>query len=245
MCEGNSMNTIRDRDDLLTVLRPNTDRLWPAEQRDACLAHILANADAGAPAPVRASRLPRRTALVALTSLGVLGAAVGMAGAAGRLPELFTRPFSSWQQDVGVDPQTAVRVARIPGPDKLVLTVWVAKGSNGIVCVASGFESEQSAQSAAPTSFNANGATCAPAGRKAAFGEGMAINATERWHTFDTGAGDEVRAEVLLPDGTTLPVARVEGYFLGWYPTAHSGDAPQLIAFDAAGRSIRLPLRYL
>jgi hypothetical protein len=239
------MNASRDRYDVLIALRPNTsmDGLWPSAQRDACLDRVLG--DATAPTPTRPARLRRRTALVLLTSLGVLAAAVGAAGAAGRLPESFTRPFSSWKQDVGVDPQTAVRVAQIPGPDASVFTVWTARGRNGVVCIASGFESEQSTRSPAPTQFNANGATCEPAGRTAAFGDGLAINANERCHTFDVSAGDKIRAEVRLADGTVLPTAHAEGHFLGWYPSSHTAAAPELIAYDAAERPTSLPLRYL
>jgi hypothetical protein len=239
------MNPTQDPYDLLTSLRPNrsVDDAWPPEQRDACLDRVLADSPAFvAPRP---PRLRRRTAVVLLAAIGLFAAGSGVAAAGGRLPEWFTRPFSSWKHDVGVDPQTVVRVAGIPGPDGSVFTVWTARGANGVVCVASGFESRQSASSAVPTHFDANGATCAPAGRTTAFGDGLAINADQRRHTFDVGAGDKVRAEVHLGDGTVLPVAHVEGYFLGWYPSAHTGTAPELVAYDAAGRPATLPLRYL
>ncbi|GAA4588389.1 hypothetical protein BJY16_008546 [Actinoplanes octamycinicus] len=228
-----------DRYELLTALRPaeaSLDRQWPEADRDVCLARVLATEP---DAPPARRRLRRRAVIVSLAGLGIFAAGIGVAGAAGRLPESFTRAFGSWQRDVGVDPQRLERRAGVPGPDGTVFTVWVATGDNGITCVATAFETPGQPQRSDP-----NGATCAPSGRSAAFGDGLAINGDARAHTFDTTAGDNVRAEVHLGDRTVLPTILVEGRFFGWYPSTRVG-APELVAYDAAGRVSRLPLKYL
>ncbi len=241
------MTTSRDPLVTLTALRPHAavDQALLAISRTATYEAVTATTRSATEATSRRRRAPRVVAIALLAGLGV-AAGIGAAGATGLLPDAFIRNYASWRQDTGVDPATATRVAAAPGPDGTIFTIWIAKGPNGSVCIAPLFETADSAKSPQPSAFHDNGSTCQPPERHESFGASSGINADDKNHTYNVSAGDTARAALRLHDGTVLPAIRVEGNYLGWYPTAHGQTAPVLTAYDIAGNVVaRLQLKYL
>jgi hypothetical protein len=232
--------------DRVTALRPRTsiDQRWPAPQRDAVLEQVLSRVRS---APIVAERARRggwplslrRSMLVVVAILGIAGASVGVAGAAGRLPDSFTRQVSGWMTDYSVDPQTAVRAGSVPGPDATVFTVWTAKGPNGSMCLTGGFESAQSAQTRAPNSFEGDGSTCfKPRRQRALFGETTSVAGDGHVYTFRVDAGSTARAQLRLADGRLLQTVLAQGQYLGWYSHQAGTPDPTLIAYDTSGKPV-------
>lgn len=232
------MNNHRDPIAVVEKLRPVTtvDTHWPVEARDAALHRLLATADS----PPRRSRR-RRVLLTAALTAGLVASGAGVAGAAGLLPESFTKPLSFWTTETGgaVDVQTARRVAQAPGPDGKVLSVWSAKGKNGATCIAPLFEPPGDLDRPAPTNFTLAGGQCTSANpRTEPFGNGGGSADARGIHTMWATVGNAVRAELRFADGTVRPVLEAEGLFFFWYLADAHVDPPTLVGFDAAGNVV-------
>jgi hypothetical protein len=224
---------------ILEKLRPVSvvDERWPAEAREAALERLLREAaTAPAPAPRRPGR--RRLLLTAALTTGIVAAGAGVATASGLLPDSFTGPLSFWtsETDGAVDVQTARRVAQGPGPDGTVLSVWSGRGANGTVCVSPMFEAPGPIDRPAPKDFRLAGGQCnRPDMRPEPFG-GMGGSATaEGLYTTWASAGDAVRADLRLADGSVRPTIFAEGLFFFWYKAEPGVAPPTLVGYDAAG----------
>ncbi|MGC4765233.1 hypothetical protein ACLQ20_20485 [Micromonospora sp. DT46] len=235
----------KDRDMMIVVekLRPVTavDDRWPASTREAALAHLLVNIAGDLPeAPPRSHR--RRVVFTAALAAGLVASGASIAVAGGLLPESFTKPLSFWATETGgaVDVQTARRVAQAPGPDGTVLSVWSAKGQDGTTCIAPLFEPPGDLDRPAPTSFKLAGGQCTgaadrgtePLSTMGGSEDGGGI------HTMWAAAGDAVRAELRLPDGSVRLAVRAEDVFFFWYLANESVDPPVLVGYDAAGKVV-------
>ena len=230
----------RDTMTIIEKLRPVTtvDDRWPAPARDSAMDRILIAATASPPLPPRRSRR-RRLLLITAVTAGLVTSSAGIAGAAGLLPESFTKPLSFWTSETGgaVDVQTARRVAQAPGPDGKVLSVWSATGKDGTVCIAPLFESPGNLDRPAPTDFKLAGGQCVPVNQgMESFGNGGGSADMRGIHTMWFTAGNAVRADLRLPDGTVRRAVRAEGMFFVWYFASDSVKPPTLVGYDAAGR---------
>ena len=237
------MTNHRDAMTIIEKLRPvsTVDDRWPTSARDSALERILLAATDSPPLQPRRSRR-RRLLLIAAVTAGLVTSSAGIAGAAGLLPESFTKPLSFWTNETGgaVDVQTARRVAQAPGPDGKVLSVWSATGKDGTVCVAPLFESPGDLDRPAPTDFKLAGGQCAsPDPSMVSFGDGGGSADKRGIHTMWFAAGNAVRADLRLPDGTVRPAVRAEGMFFLWYFASDSVTAPTLVGYDAAGNIVR------
>ncbi|MEJ3743049.1 hypothetical protein WEI85_07170 [Actinomycetes bacterium KLBMP 9797] len=231
----------------LEKLRPATtvDNLWPAPARDAALERLLATAASPQQLAPRPRRGRRVLATAALT-LGLVASGVGVAGAAGVLPESFTRELSFWASETkgGVDVGNARRVAQTPGPDGTVLSLWAASGTDGTTCVSALFEPPGPLDRPAPSDFRGTGGHCTrPQDRQRGlrFGSGGGSSTPSGVHTWIVAAGDAVRAELRLATGSTRPVPSAEGVFFFWYLADEHTDPPVLAGYDAAGRAVQGP----
>jgi hypothetical protein len=224
---------------ILDALRPRTtvEQLWPSGNRDAAYQAIIATDPAAeVVVPRRPSHRTRRLATVAALSVLAVPGGLGVASAAGILPESFVGNYRLWQQDTGVDPATMTRAGTAPGPDGTVFTVWTAKNpSNDYLCIAPVFESAASAAAPAPSVFEESGNGCQVLDLKMAFGENKWITSANGRHTFAVTAGDSTRAALRLHDGSVRPVIRVEGNYVGWFDLPTGQPTPVLIAYDDAG----------
>ncbi|MFM1723169.1 hypothetical protein ABEU20_001730 [Rhodococcus sp. PAM 2766] len=221
----------------LERMRPDDDALWPADQRAAVCARVMADVSAP-PAPRRRSR---RVASVVTVAALVVAGGVGAAAASGVMPKAFTDTFYYWRDrapgETPVDPAVAKRIGSIPGPDGTVFTVLVAHGTDGERCVAPVFETAASAAMPGPSEFSGTIDRCRRKTDTAAFGEGAgtwivgAIGAgadtDERLnaHYFDAAAGAAVRADLRTSTGQVLPTVFAEGSFFGWYPIPSLGSS--------------------
>ena len=191
----------------------------------------------GAVVPLRRRRHGTRAALVggvAALLLPVTG--LGVAAATGNLPvglSLF-----------GLHDEAAVvgteRLGSIPGPDGGRFELWVATRADGSRCLLDGREGDSSPGA---TLDGGGGGMClagdGAAGGAHPFGD-MVSTSREPGRDvveFQVGAGDAVRAEVTLPDGTRLPTVVGEGMVFGWFPADVSGEVT-VTGYDAAGREV-------
>jgi hypothetical protein len=235
------MTNHRDTIAVVEKLRPVTavDDRWPASAREAALHRLLATAGSPPQRPGRSRR--RRVLLTAALTAGLVTSGAGIATAAGLLPESFTKPLSFWATETGgaVDAQTARRVAQGPGPDGKVLSVWSAKGKNGVTCIAPLFESPGELDRPAPTNFTLAGGQCTGADpRTEPIGNGGGSADARGIHAMWVTAGNAVRAELRLPDGTVRPAVHAEGMFFYWYLANDHVDPPTLVGYDAAGNIV-------
>ena len=192
------------------------------------------------PSDIRASRTRRRRRLLAagLVTAGVLGvptAAVAMRA----LPGSVSEAFSYWSDDptIGVNADTATRVATGPGPDGTTFTVIDASNDTGLTCLAPLFETPKSAAEPAPTRFAESGSACfSTEQERGAFGVYGSVQGDDLV-TFQRSAGDAVRAELRLPDGTARPALLVRGYLFGWYASTGS-EEPALVGYAADGTKV-------
>ncbi|MEW2376584.1 hypothetical protein AB0883_10835 [Micromonospora sp. NPDC047812] len=233
------MTTERDTMIIVEKLRPVTtiEDHWPASARKAALERLLIATAAEPPeAPQRSRR--RRVVLTAALTAGLVVSGASVAAAGGLLPESFTKPLSFWATETGgvVDVQTARRVAQAPGPDGTVLTVWSAKGQGGTTCIAPMFEPPGDLDRPAPTSFTLAGGQCADGDQgKESFSSMGGSADGQGIHTMWTTAGNAVRAELRLPDGTVRSAVRAEDLFFFWYLANENVDPPVLVGYSAAG----------
>lgn len=232
-----------NRDVLTTLesLSPATsvETAWPSSAREAALERIL-TAAAESPPVTR-----RRRAIIATVLTAVLiPVAVGAAAAGGVLPQSFTQHLSFWRSQGGVDPGTARRVVQVPGPDGEVLSVWAATGPDGTTCVSPLFEAPGELTRPAPADVDLTGGTCQPMNAPHdPFGD-VSGGANDRGiHVMYGAAGEAVRAELRLTDGTVRPAASAEGMFFFWYLADRRVDSPVLVGYTADGRVLkkRLP----
>lgn len=232
------MSTARDPVTILSALRPRTtvDEVWPSAARDATLERVLLERTSGAtPAPARSPSPIRRLLVGGLAGVAVLAGGLGVAGAAGALPQSFVDSFAFWAEDRGVDLATAERVATAPGPDGLVFTVVrMTGGPDGTVCVTPMFETAGSLSGPVPSVFDDGGGSCGPVRTPEPFGSNQGVNASEDTHVYWVAAGTAVRAELRLPDGSVYPAVRVDDGFYGWFPTGSAGE-PVLTGYGDDG----------
>ncbi|MGY2065268.1 hypothetical protein [Blastococcus sp. SYSU DS0619] len=232
------MSPDRDPVTTLSALRPRTSvgELWAPAARDATLERVLLERGSPeAPAPARSPSPIRRLLLGGLAGAAVLAGGLGVAGAAGVLPQDFVDTFAFWAEDSGVDLATAERVGSAPGPDGLVFTVVrMTGGPNGVVCLAPLFETAGSLSGPVPSVFEDGGGACRPGSPVEAFGTNQGVNASEDTHVYWVAAGNAVRAELRLPDGVVYPTLLVDGGFYGWFPTGSEGE-PVLTGYAADG----------
>jgi hypothetical protein len=179
-------------------------------------------------------------ALVAALAAALVGSATGIAGAAGLLPESFTGPLAFWERETngGIDVQTARRVAQAPGPDGTVLSVWSARAADNTTCIAPMFEAPGPLDRPPPADFDLAGGQCSAAVSTVPFGTLGGSTDGRRTHTMWATAGQAVRAEVRMPDGSTRSALRAEGMFFLWYVADAHTPAPVLVGYDGAGRTI-------
>lgn len=236
------MTNHRDVVTVVEKLRPVTtveDR-WPASARHAALERLLIAAADSSPEPSRPSR-GRRVLLTTGLTVALVSSGAGIAAATGHLPESFTRSLSFWatETDGTVDVQTARRVAQAPGPDGKVLSVWSAKGRDGRTCIAPLFEAPGALDRPAPANFTLAGGQCANANpRPEPFGNGGGSADDRGIHTMWVTAGNAVRGELRLSDGTVRPALYAEGMFFIWYLASENVDPPVLVGYDAAGNVV-------
>jgi hypothetical protein len=227
---------------ILEKLRPVTavDEQWSVDARQAALERLLLEAAAEpAPAPRRPGR--RRLLLTAAFTSGIVAAGAGVATASGLLPDSFTGSLSFWtsETDGAVDVQTARRVAQGPGPDGTVLSVWSGRSANGAVCVSPMFEAPGPVDRPAPKDFRLAGGQCNPADmRSEPFGNMGGSSTPDGLHTTWASAGDAVRADLRLADGSVRPALFAEGMFFFWYRTEAGVALPTLVGYDAAGKKV-------
>ncbi|PTR25784.1 hypothetical protein C8K36_106218 [Rhodococcus sp. OK519] len=225
----------------LEAMRPDSDALWPEDLRAAACARIIA-ADAEPTTPRARSR---RAATVVTVAALVATAGVGAAAASGMMPQAFTDHFSHWRDALGpgtapVDPAAAQRVGTVPGgPDGLVFSVLVAHGAGDQRCLASVFESPESATQPGPSEFTDLGSRCrqGPEGFgdlgdgagyfPLAFGDGGGGEIGPNAVTFDAAAGQAVRAEIRTSTGQVLPMVLADGSFFGWFPMPATPSSPR------------------
>ncbi|WBB51189.1 hypothetical protein O3597_12265 [Verrucosispora sp. WMMA2044] len=231
------MTDKRDLIHTLEKLRPGTTVTdqWPTTAREAALDRLL-NA---LPPPVRRTR-DRRMLLTAALTVGFVASGAGVAAAGGLLPESFTGPLSFWSTETKdtVNAQQARRVAQMPGPDGLVLSVWSATAPDGTTCIAPLFEPPGDLDRPAPVNFTLAGGQCARPEDSEPFASTSASTDENDRHTMWANAGNAARAELLLSDGTVRPAILTEGLFVFWYVANRTIDPPTLVGYDATGTVI-------
>jgi hypothetical protein len=224
---------------ILENLRPTStvDKAWPESDREAALERVLAYS---APPLAAPSRRRRRVLFTTAVTAALLATGAGVATASGVLPESFTQHLSFWTSETngGVDVDTARRVAQAPGPDGNMLTVWAATGANGTTCVSPMFEAPGDLDRPAPADAPSAGGQCTPVDTQATFGDLGASANDHGIHTVWGAAGEAVRAELRLADGTVRPALPAEGMYFYWYLANETVEAPVLVGYDAAGKVI-------
>lgn len=232
------MSTDRHIMRTLAALRPRTtvDDAWPSAAREAAYERILTEREMSGPVPpLRQRSSARRIAAGGIATGVVFSAGLGVAGATGVLPEKFFDTFAFWAEEDGVDLATAERVATVPGPDGLLFTVVsMTGGPDDTVCIAPMFETPESASGPVPSAFDGGGGTCGPASSTEPFGSNQGVGADADEHMYSAPAGEAVRAELRLPDGSVYPAVLADGWFYGWFPTDSAGD-PVLTGYAADG----------
>ncbi|MCA1005707.1 hypothetical protein LCL87_08260 [Rhodococcus hoagii] len=223
----------------LEAMRPDHDALWSEDLRAAACARIMAT-DVEPTAPRARSR--RTTTVVAVAALVAAGG-VAACTATGLTPQTFADHFAHWRDDpapgwASADPAAAQRIGSLPGPDGTVFSVLVARGTGDQRCLASVFESPESAAQPGPSEFTDLGSRCrrGPEGFgdlgdgagyfPVEFGAGggeILPNAV----TFDAAAGQAVRADIRLSTGQVLPMVLADGSFFGWYPLPSTPGSPR------------------
>ena len=124
-----------------------------------------------------------------------------------------------------------------------MLTVWSATGTDGTTCVSALFEAPGALDRPAPADFRSAGGQCSPANPAEPFGSLGGSSTAEGVHTMWATAGDAVRAELRLPDGTTRPALSAAGLFFCWYTAGPGAPAPVLVGYDSVGGEVgRTPL---
>lgn len=182
----------------------------------------------------------RRVLLVSALVAALLVAGTGIAGAAGLLPDSFTRPLAFWSHETQgqIDVQNARRIAQEPGPNGTVLSVWSAHSAAGATCIAPMFEAPGPLDRPAPADFQLAGGQCTPHASGEPFGNLGASsdqrNITTAWIT----AGKAVKADMQFRDGTTRPALKAEGMFFVWYAADPQTGPPKLIGYDVTGHVV-------
>lgn len=224
----------------LEAMRPDHNELWSEDLRATGCAHIMAT-DSEPTAPRARSR--RVTTVVAVAALVAAGG-VAACTATGLTPKTFADHFSHWRDapapgTTPVDPAAAERIGSVPGPDGTVFTVLVARGTGDQRCLASVFETPDSAARPGPTEFTDLGSRCrqGPEGFGKlgdgagyfpySFGDGGGGELLPNAVTFDAAAGTAVRADIRTSTGQVLPMILADGSFFGWYPMPPVPGSPR------------------
>ncbi|MDM4719675.1 hypothetical protein QTQ03_08820 [Micromonospora sp. WMMA1363] len=228
----------------LTALRPRTsiEHLWPSASRDASLAAITAtDPAAAATAPRRRPRRTRRLVLAAVLSVLAIPAGLGVASATGIVPEAF-RDLWMLEQDTGVDLANISRVATAPGPEGSVFAVWMATNpDNDYICLVPIFEKPDGVTKPEPSVLQDGAAGCHQHDPKMKLGENMWVGSSQDetgrldLAVYAVSAGRTTRAELRMPDGSTLPALRVKDRYVGWFPYSPNAPKPILTAYNASG----------
>lgn len=172
----------------------------------------------------------RRGAAVAAAVAVVMAGGAGAAAAAGLLPTSFTDAYSYWRDDdVKIDPSTAVALGSTSGPVGLDLVVYQATSAHsGWTCVAPVLQSPRRPARPAASAFVDGGSRCykgedSEAGK--AFGEGVGVMVGNRQVVFvDSAAGEAAKATLTLPDGSRLSTVIAAGRVYGWLPGTLRAD---------------------
>lgn len=230
--------------DLLTRLEemrphPYTGEVWPKHEQEAARDRIMATSTAPVVPAIRRRRVGAIVFGAALTAAG----GVGVAAAGGLMPKAFTDAYSNWStypDNTGVNPADAERIASIPGPNGTVMSVYVARGTDGTRCVAPVFESRTDAEQPGPSDFTGLVDYCRPATDTGPFGQGRGGWSISESGVFayDAAAGDAVRAELHTKSGEVFPTVLVEGRFFGWFPLPDGAPMATLVGYDANGNVI-------
>lgn len=232
-------------DDLLTTLdklRPDTeaDELWTHQLRAIAHDRIVAT-----PTDSLVSDTHRRKigTIVLVAAIATTGG-IGVAAAAGLMPKSFTDAYAHWQNypaSNGIDPDTAERIASLPGPDGTVFSIFAAQNADGWRCVAPVFESVADSEHPGPADFTKLGDSCRQADPPAgvpdpnAFGNGAGIMVEGANFVYDAGAGEAVRAELHTVSGQNLPAMLAEDRFYAWGPISLAYPEPVLVGYYADG----------
>lgn len=235
------MSTSEDTMTTLSALRPHAsvDDAWPPDARSAAFERLLTDCRAVSSAPpVRQRSLVRRVAIGGIATGVAFSTGFGVAAATGVLPHDFANTFAFWADEDGVDLSTAERVATVPGPGDLLFTVVAMFGGpDDTVCVAPMFETPESASGPVPSVFDGGGGSCMPEPSTESFGTNQGVLASADETIYWVPAGDAVRAELRLPDGSSYPTIFVEGNFYGWFPTNSVGN-PVLTGYAPDGSAV-------
>ncbi|OFE10827.1 hypothetical protein [Rhodococcus sp. 1139] len=229
----------------LEKLRPDThtDELWPQHLQAAERDRIMATSTN----PTAPDRHRRGVGTIVLVAAIATAGGIGVAAATGLMPKVFTDTFSGWQSQQyggGVNPDTAERIASMPGPDGTVFSVFVAHGSDGWRCIAPIFESAADAQQPGPSNFVDLGDYCRPsavptevpeAASPDVFGGGLNFTPVGNDFTYDAGAGEAVRAELRTASGEILPTMLANGRFYAWGPLSLAQPRPTLVGYASDG----------
>jgi len=239
----------------LEAMRPDHDAPWSHDLRAAECARIMATGSEPTAPRVRS----RRVATVVTVAALVVAGGVGAAAASGMMPKAFTDHFAHWKSPgpgagpgaTPVDPATAERIGSIPGPDGTVFSVLVARGVGDQRCLASVFESPESAARPGPSEFTDLGSRCrqGPDGIGALgdgagamvgmFGTGAGGEVLPTAFVYDAAAGPAVRAELRLSTGQVLPTILADGSVFGWFPTPPAGSPrPILTGYGPDGNIV-------
>jgi hypothetical protein len=223
----------------LKAADPVRDRVVPYDE--VLLSEILAG-----PRPAPSKRRRRRVVVATWLSVVLVPVAgLGVAAEAGLVPSAVRQAFPwvghTWGARLPrVDLSTAVRVISEPGPEGRRFEVWVAKDRAGNVCVTRTFVGPPATAPSDQIRLRPNqGGTCGPDGPGATLGGSCGPVWGPGFYTsFSCAARGAVRAEVRLPDGTTLPVAIGSGWMGGWLPLGVDPTQTVLTSFAANGTVI-------
>ncbi|WP_346623742.1 hypothetical protein [Blastococcus montanus] len=213
-----------ERTDPLTRLKalrptPALDEDWSAAE----LARITAFTTA-APEQ-RFPRRHRRKIVSGVLSGALLAGGIGTAAATGLLPDRLADLLGARSQP-DLAAATVQRAGTAPGPDGRVFTVvtWEEDPATGYTwCTAQLFETTESAAGPAPADFDENGGACGPSEFPNDFGTELGIGPTAPYVGYVTTAGNAVRGELRLPDGSTYPTVLARGFLHGWFPPGSDG----------------------
>lgn len=231
------MNQLTDPLDHIRAYAPPLDVEPPADQ-------LLDRAFASPP-PGRGPSRHRAKVTIAGTAVAVAVAGFGTAAAAGTGPvQLWNKVFGTTAPATSryqADPSTAQKVFAVPGPGGQEFAAWTVSNDVGWRCIATFFERAGTAQAPAALTDGDSGHSCILAKPPAPtlFGDGdggSTPGSTDRLN-FVWEAGDAVRAELQVSNGSTFPVAVRNGWLGGWFTRDQVplGVTATIVAYGADG----------
>lgn len=177
-----------------------------------------------------------RWTLAAAAAVLIPVGGLGVAGAAGALPQPFLDALSH-QQSYGTDPSTASLAGSLPGPSGQRFEAWTTTGHGGAICISTWFVPATSAVGKAPAALDGGAGVCTPGpvtdidpltSGGTSGGDGKYV------YTFLAGAAAET-AELEFADGTSTPAVVTAGQIVGWFPAEPTSPPPTLTAYTATG----------